>query len=82
MRVIWVIGAILLAVAAAAVWFAFQRPDFVGGLIAVAAAAAIKAALPQVTKRMPPEKEAEWRDCMRRGGEWDYRKKRCKKWSK
>lgn len=72
MRVIWVIGAVLLAVAAAAVWFAFQRPDFVGGLIAVAAAAAIKAALPQITKRMPPEEEAEWRKAERagRGDEW------------
>jgi hypothetical protein len=27
---------------------------------------------------MPPEKEKEWRDCIRRGGEWDHRRKRCK----
>ena len=50
MRLIWVIGAVLLAVAAAAVWFAFQRPDFVGGLIAVAAAAAIEAVANQGKK--------------------------------
>ena len=34
--------------------------------------------LKYVTKRMPPEKEQEWRDCIRRGGEWDHRRKRCK----
>ena len=34
--------------------------------------------LTYITKRMPPEKEKEWRDCIRRGGEWDHRRKRCK----
>lgn len=32
-----------------------------------------------VTKRMPPEKEQEWRDCILRGGEWDHFRKRCKR---
>lgn len=32
-----------------------------------------------VTKRMPPDKEKEWRDCIRRGGEWDHIRKRCKR---
>jgi hypothetical protein len=32
-----------------------------------------------VTRRMDPETENAWRDCMKRGGEWDYRKKRCKR---
>lgn len=32
-----------------------------------------------ITKRMPPEKEKEWRDCIRRGGEWDHIRKRCKR---
>jgi hypothetical protein len=43
----------------------------------------IKAIMPRVivyfTKRMPPEKEKEWRDCIRRGGEWDHIRKRCKR---
>jgi len=30
-------------------------------------------------KRMSPEKEKEFRDCMRRGGEWDHVRKRCKR---
>lgn len=35
--------------------------------------------MPILMKRMPPEKEAEWRDCIRRGGEWDHVKKRCRR---
>lgn len=31
-----------------------------------------------LTKRMPPEKEKEMQDCLRRGGEWDHFRKRCK----
>jgi hypothetical protein len=33
---------------------------------------------PLLIKRMSPEKEKEWRDCIRRGGEWDHRRKKCK----
>ena len=51
-----------------------QRPSFWRGL----GAAMLKAALPFLMKRMPPEKEQEWRDCIRRGGEWDHHRKRCK----
>jgi hypothetical protein len=51
-----------------------QRPSFWLGL----GAAMFKAALPFLMKRMPPEKEQEWRDCIRRGGEWDHHRKRCK----
>lgn len=60
-------GAILVA----------QRPSFWYGL----GAEAIKSALPKiveiVTKRMPPEQEKAWRDCERRGGKWNHRKRRC-----
>lgn len=81
MRLVWVIGAVLLTVAAVAVWFAFQRPDFVIGLVSVAAAAAIKAAAPKVLKRMPPEEEAEWRAAVRRGqgDEWLRNRNRRRK---
>jgi hypothetical protein len=30
-----------------------------------------------LTKRMDPVTEARWRECERRGGKWDHRKKRC-----
>lgn len=34
--------------------------------------------LSYMLKRMSPEKEQEFRDCMRRGGVWDFHRKRCK----
>jgi len=50
-----------------------QRPTFWLGMLT----AVVKALLPIVLKRMPPEEEAAWRDCQRRNGKWNYRKKRC-----
>lgn len=52
-----------------------QRPSFWFGLGIVM----FKASLPFLMKRMTPEKEQEWRDCIRRGGEWDHHRKRCKR---
>ena len=51
----WWIGAALLAVAAIAVYGAFQSPAFVAGLTALAAAAAWKAVKPVITKPLTPE---------------------------
>ena len=51
-----------------------QRPTFWVGLIA----AMLKAALPFLSKRMTPEQEKAFQDCVRRGGEWDPMRKRCK----
>lgn len=72
------IAALLVGVGAGGFLVA-QRPTFWLGL----ASASFKAALPfivkYVGKRMPPEKEQEWRDCIRRGGEWDHVRKRCKR---
>ena len=31
-----------------------------------------------LSKRMPPEQEKAMRDCIRRGGEWDNFRKRCR----
>ena len=39
----------------------------------------LKAALPYLLKRMPPEEEKAMQDCLRKGGEWDNFKKRCKR---
>lgn len=52
-----------------------QRPTFWLGMLT----AVVKALLPIVLKRMPPEEEAAWRDCIKRGGEWDHIRRRCKK---
>ena len=66
-RWLWIGGAVLLAIAAAAVWFAFQRPDFVAGLVAVAAGAVWKALAPAILKRKPAAEEEIWRDAIREG---------------
>ena len=52
-----------------------HRPSFWFGLGVVM----FKASLPFILKRMPPEKEKELQDCIRRGGEWDHVRKRCKR---
>jgi uncharacterized membrane protein len=74
----WLICAFLAALMAASVWFAFQSPDFVVGLTVFAIAAAVRASIPQITKRMKPDQEKAFRDCVRRGGEWDHIRKKCK----
>jgi hypothetical protein len=51
-----------------------QRPTFWVGL----GAAAFRAALPHLAKRMTAEQEKAFQDCVRRGGEWDPMRKRCK----
>lgn len=70
---------VVLAGLGAGAFLVSQRPSFwieFGARI-------IKAMMPRVIqyvmKRMPPEKEAEWRDCIRRGGEWDHVRKRCRR---
>lgn len=56
-----------------------QRPSFWWGIGSVAVKAGIKATLPYLLRRMTPAQEAAFHDCVRRGGEWDYHRKRCKK---
>lgn len=56
MRWLWLAGGLLLAVAAAATWFAFHDPRFVAGLSAIAAAALWKALAPMLKgKDFTPE---------------------------
>ena len=52
-----------------------QRPTFWFGLAVVI----FKAALPLLAKRMTPEQEKAFQACVRRGGEWDHVRKRCKR---
>jgi hypothetical protein len=51
-----------------------QRPAFWVGL----GAAVFKSLLPHLAKRMTAEEEKAYQDCVRRGGEWDPFRKRCK----
>lgn len=54
-------------------YFAAPKPALWVGLAKEVA----KELIPVVTKRMPPEQEAAWRDCIRRNGKWNHQKKRC-----
>lgn len=55
-----------------------QRPSFWLGM----GSALLKAAFPHILKyvsaRMTPEQEKAYQDCLKRGGEWDNVKKRCR----
>lgn len=51
-----------------------QRPAFWVGL----GAAVFKSLLPHLAKRMTAEEEKAYQDCVRRGGEWDPFRKRCR----
>ena len=81
MRWLWLAGAALFAVAALAGWWAFQSPEFVAGLTAVAVGAAAKAIVTKAGARMPPEEEAEMQREYRagRGDEWLRNRRRGRK---
>jgi hypothetical protein len=67
---LWIAAAVLLAAAAASVWFAFQRPDFVAGLVAVAVGALGKALWPDLLRFFRPANQdslEEWHDRLARG---------------
>ena len=71
--------AVILAGLGGGAFLAAQRPGFwieFGARLHKSPAPSLLAFL---AKRMPPEKEQEWRDCIRRGGEWDHHRKRCKR---
>jgi uncharacterized membrane protein len=74
----WLIGAALFGVAAFSVYGAFHSPEFVLGLGAAMLVAAYKAIEPVLTKRMTPEQEKKMHECLRRGGEWDNARKKCR----
>ena len=66
--------AVLLIGVGAGGYLVAQRPTFWWGLGVIA----FKAAWPFLSKRMTPEQEKAFQDCVRRGGEWDPARKRCK----
>jgi hypothetical protein len=66
--------AVLLIGIGAGGYLVAQRPTFWWGLGVVA----FKAAWPFLSKRMTPEQEKAFQDCVRRGGEWDPTRKRCR----
>jgi membrane protein implicated in regulation of membrane protease activity len=71
MKLLWLGGAAVMAVAAISAWFAFQRPDFMVGFIAASVAAIYNALSPALFKRKSPEDEKKWRDAGKQGREWN-----------
>lgn len=68
--------AVLAGLFAGAVLVA-QRPTFWVGLATVMFKAGLPHIVKYVGKRMPPEQEQAWRDCIRRNGKWNHQKRRC-----
>lgn len=71
--------AVLLLGIGAGGFLVAQRPTFWLGLISVGFRAVLPTIIKYAGKRMTPEQELAFRDCVRRGGEWDYTRKRCKR---
>jgi hypothetical protein len=67
------IVALLVGVSAGG-YLVAQRPTFWVGL----GVAVFKSLLPHLAKRMTAEEEKAYQDCVRRGGEWDPFRKRCR----
>ena len=65
---------ILLTGIGAGGYLVAQRPSFWFGLAVVI----YQALLPHLAKRMTAEQEKAFQDCVRRGGEWDPFRKKCR----
>lgn len=63
----------LIAGLAIGTYFVARAPEFWIGMLSHV----IKSMVPVLAKRLPPEQEAAWRDCIRRGGKWNNHKRRC-----
>ena len=71
--------AVLLIGIGAGGFLVAQRPTFWLGLASAGFRAALPFIVKYVGKRMSPEQEKAFQDCVRRGGEWDHIRKRCKR---
>lgn len=70
--------AVLLGVGSAA-FLVMRSPAFWADLGKEIASKAFPQIVRVLTKRMTPEQEKAFRDCVRQGGEWDHHRKRCKR---
>lgn len=74
----WLAGLLLLGCLSVGAFLAARSPTFWLSLINELIALAVPKVTEVVTKRNPPEIEAEMQKCIRRGGEWDNFRKKCK----
>ena len=72
------IAAAILGLVAGGILVA-RSPSFWFALGAVMFKAVMPYLIRYVTKRMPPEEEAEMTACIRSGGTWDRHRRRCKR---
>ena len=56
-----------------------QRPSFWLGIGTAMAKAGMPYLITYIARSMTPEQQKAFQDCVRRGGEWDPIRKRCKK---
>ena len=63
---VWLAGGLLFVAAAVSVFWAFQSPDFVAGLAAIAAAAIWRAVSPALARDFSPQHAAKVREATRR----------------
>lgn len=59
-------------------YIAAQRPAFWAEFGVRIAAVLLPALTRYVSKRMTPDEERAFQQCVRRGGEWDHMRKRCR----
>lgn len=71
--------AVIVAGLGAGAFLVAQRPSFWIEFGARLLKSLVPLLLGIAAKRLPPEKEQEWRDCLRQGGQWDHVRKRCKR---
>jgi hypothetical protein len=77
----WLEVALVLCVligAAGGTALVVRSPSFWRGLAASVWSAAMPQVVKYAAKPMSPEDTRRFHDCVRRGGEWDHRTKRCK----
>lgn len=55
-----------------------RNPSWWIGLARASVTAAVPAVLKVAMRRMSPEEERRYQECVRRAGTWDHRTKRCK----
>lgn len=72
-----VLIAMILGVAAGG-FLAARQPAFWAEMISALGKAALPKIIAYLVLRNPPDIEKKMRDCVRRGGEWDNFKKKCR----
>lgn len=74
----WIAGLLLLGCLCLGAFFIVRSPTFWINLVNELIRLSLPKVAEVVTKRNTPEVESEMQKCIRRGGEWDNFRKKCK----